>query len=172
MTSNSHLLFSLGGPAADPSVPLVRVHSQCLTGDAFHSHRCDCGYQLDWAMRTIAEAGKGALLYLRQEGRGIGLAAKLQAYALQDLGRDTVEANLELGYGDDERDYGVGSRILLEAGYHRVILMTNNPRKVQGISTFGVEVVERRPAEIPPLAENYRYLKSKKEKLGHLLDGV
>ncbi|MBT9554937.1 MAG: GTP cyclohydrolase II [Myxococcales bacterium] len=172
MTSNTHLLFSIGGPAADKTAPLVRVHSQCLTGDAFHSHRCDCGYQLDWAMRTIAEAGKGALLYLRQEGRGIGLAAKLRAYALQDRGRDTVEANLELGYGDDERDYGVGSRILLEAGYHRVILMTNNPRKVQGISTFGVEVVERRPAEIPALAENYRYLKSKKEKLGHLLDGV
>ncbi len=173
---NTHLLFTAGGPEAmhgdDDRLPLVRVHSQCLTGDAFRSHRCDCGYQLEAAMELIAGAGRGALLYLRQEGRGIGLPAKLRAYALQDEGRDTVEANLELGYEADARDYGVGGRILLEAGFRQVALITNNPRKISGLEALGLHVARRVPAELPPLAENLRYLRSKKEKLGHMLQGL
>ncbi len=123
-------------------------------------------------MELIAGAGRGALLYLRQEGRGIGLPAKLRAYALQDEGRDTVEANLELGYEADARDYGVGGRILLEAGFRQVALITNNPRKISGLEALGLHVARRVPAELPPLAENLRYLRSKKEKLGHMLQGL
>lgn len=148
---------------------LVRVHSECMTGDVFHSLRCDCGSQLEKALERIEEEGKGVLLYMNQEGRGIGLVKKLQAYALQDQGKDTVEANAILGFPPDLRDYGIGAQILRHLGLTSVRLMTNNPRKVVGLDGFGLKVVERIPIEVEPNVYNHKYLKTKCEKLGHVL---
>jgi 3,4-dihydroxy 2-butanone 4-phosphate synthase / GTP cyclohydrolase II len=149
---------------------LVRVHSQCLTGDVFGSKRCDCGPQLNAALRAIAKRGSGVLLYLRQEGRGIGLAAKLRAYALQDRGLDTVEANARLGYPADLRDYGIGAQILVDLGVRKIELLTNNPRKLVGLEAHGLTIVRRAPIAIRPNRHNRRYLTAKRDKLGHLLD--
>jgi 3,4-dihydroxy 2-butanone 4-phosphate synthase/GTP cyclohydrolase II len=147
----------------------VRVHSECLTGDAFGSLRCDCGPQLHAALRQINEAGKGVLLYLRQEGRGIGLLNKIKAYALQDQGADTVEANQKLGFPPDLRDYGIGAQILYDLGVRQMRLLTNNPRKVKGIEGHGLQVVERVPLQVDRNPYNEQYLQTKKAKLGHLL---
>jgi len=164
-----HVALVMGDP--DPERPtLVRVHSECLTGDLFHSLRCDCGEQLEVAMAAIARVGEGVLLYMRQEGRGIGLINKLKAYRLQEEGADTVEANHRLGFGDDLRDYGIGAQILRDVGVRRLKLMTNNPRKLVGLEGYGLELTTRVPIEMPPHEENLRYLKTKKDKLGHLLD--
>src|SRR3989441_12523086 len=146
------------------SVPLVRIHSQCLTGDVLGSQRCDCGEQLRQAMRVIETAGQGVLVYMHQEGRGIGLANKIRAYALQDRGRDTVEANLELGFEEDPRDYGIGAQILRDLGVRRVRLLTNNPRKVRGLEAYGVDVIERLPLEVPARSGNIAYLRTKQQK--------
>jgi 3,4-dihydroxy 2-butanone 4-phosphate synthase/GTP cyclohydrolase II len=151
---------------------LVRVHSQCLTGDVFHSARCDCGAQLETAMRRIAAEGRGVLLYLNQEGRGIGLANKIRAYELQDEGFDTVEANERLGFKPDQRDYGMGVQILRELGVRSMRLMSNNPRKLVGVEGYGLSVSEWIPIEIPASESTRRYLKTKKEKLGHKLSSV
>jgi 3,4-dihydroxy 2-butanone 4-phosphate synthase/GTP cyclohydrolase II len=151
---------------------LVRVHSECLTGDVFGSLRCDCGEQLQNAMKIIEEEGKGVILYMRQEGRGIGLEGKLKAYELQDKGKDTVEANLELGFKADLRDYGVGAQILRDIGVRKIRLLTNNPKKIVGLEGYGLTVVARVPIETHPHAKNVHYLKVKKSKLGHLLEKV
>jgi 3,4-dihydroxy 2-butanone 4-phosphate synthase/GTP cyclohydrolase II len=163
----------LGGavPVQEEAI-LVRIHSQCLTGDIFESKLCDCGSQLHQAMQQVAEAGKGVVLYMRQEGRGIGLLSKLQAYKLQqEEGLDTVEANQRLGFAPDLRHYGIGAQILLDLGVRKMRLLTNNPKKVVGVDGYGLHIVERVPIEIPPNQNNRRYLRTKKEKLGHLLDG-
>jgi 3,4-dihydroxy 2-butanone 4-phosphate synthase/GTP cyclohydrolase II len=152
--------------------PLVRIHSECLTGDVFGSERCDCGDQLARAVQMINTARKGVLVYMNQEGRGIGLANKIRAYALQDQGRDTVEANLELGFKDDGRDYGMSAQILRDLGLTKVRLMTNNPKKIDGLARYGIEVVERLPIEVPPHQGNIRYLRTKQQKLGHLFTGL
>ncbi|HEX2112687.1 MAG TPA: bifunctional 3,4-dihydroxy-2-butanone-4-phosphate synthase/GTP cyclohydrolase II [Gaiellaceae bacterium] len=148
---------------------LVRVHSECLTGDVFHSLRCDCGEQLEQALLRIGAEERGVLLYMSQEGRGIGLLSKLRAYELQEAGRDTVEANVELGFPPDAREYGIGSQILADLGLSAIRILTNNPRKITGIEGFGLRVVEQLPIEVPPNAENRRYLETKRAKLGHRL---
>ncbi|MFC3803114.1 bifunctional 3,4-dihydroxy-2-butanone-4-phosphate synthase/GTP cyclohydrolase II [Cohnella sp. GCM10012308] len=154
----------------DDSEPvLLRVHSECLTGDIFHSHRCDCGPQLEAAMRQIAREGRGILLYMRQEGRGIGLLNKLRAYQLQEEGLDTVEANIKLGFAPDLRDYGIGAQILKDLGVRRIRLLTNNPRKVRGLEGYGLEIVERVPIQMDENEDNKSYLRTKRSKLGHLL---
>ena len=157
--------------AGDPTCPdaLVRVHSECLTGDVFSSKRCDCGEQLRRALQLISENGNGVLLYMRQEGRGIGLANKLRAYALQDGGSDTVEANHRLGYPADLRDYGIGAQILVDLGIKQIRLLTNNPRKVIGLEGYGLEIAERVPLEVEPNNVNRRYLETKRDKMQHLL---
>lgn len=160
------------GEVDDGEPVLVRVHSECLTGDVFHSRRCDCGDQLSAALEEIEREGRGVLLYMRQEGRGIGLLNKLRAYKLQEEGKDTVEANLALGFPEDLRDYGVGAQILADLGISKVRLMTNNPRKIVGLEGYGLNVVERVPVEIPSKPENSKYLCTKKQKLGHYLSGV
>ena len=165
-----HHLALVKGRVAGGGPALVRVHSQCLTGDVLGSQRCDCGQQLHAALRAIARRGRGVLLYLRQEGRGIGLAAKLKAYALQDTGLDTVEANVRLGYPADLRDYGIGAQILADLGVRKIELLTNNPRKLVGLEAHGLRIVRRIPIRIPATRHNRKYLATKRDKLGHLLD--
>ncbi len=155
-----------------PGPTLVRVHSSCLTGDVFHSHRCDCGDQLERALQMIVEEGSGVLLYIQQEGRGIGLINKIRAYELQEHGHDTVEANRLLGFAPDIRDYGIGAQILHDLGLREIRLMTNNPGKVVGLEGMGMRVVERVPLEVPPTDVNRGYLRTKRDKLGHLLSGA
>ncbi len=167
------VLDAAGQPIVHEEPVLVRVHSECLTGDAFGSRRCDCGAQLRTALRRVAEAGKGAVVYVRQEGRGIGLINKLRAYKLQlEQGMDTVEANLHLGFEPDRRDYGIGNQILRDLGLRTLRIMTNNPRKIYGLEGFGLKIVERVPLQTPPHEGNRDYLRTKKDKLGHLLDNL
>jgi len=167
----NHIALVKGDIKPDDEV-LVRVHSECLTGDVFGSMRCDCGEQLHNAMQMIDEAGKGVILYMRQEGRGIGIEGKLKAYELQDKGKDTVEANLALGFKADLRDYGVGAQILRDLGIRKLKLLTNNPKKIVGLEGYGLTVVARVPIEMHPHAKNIHYLKAKKNKLGHMLEKV
>jgi len=164
-----HLALVLGEVSGRQNV-LVRVHSQCLTGDVFHSLRCDCGDQVEAALRRIAAAGEGVLLYMRQEGRGIGLLNKIKAYILQDEGVDTVDANVLLGFKPDERHYGIGAQILVDLGLTTIRIMTNNPTKMVGLEGYGLQITERIPLECEPNERNYAYLKTKKERMGHLLD--
>ena len=171
VTGEEHIALVKG--EVDGTKPvLVRVHSQCLTGDMLASERCDCGLQLHQSLERISEEGKGVLLYLLQEGRGIGLFNKLKAYELQDQGHDTVEANEKLGFRPDQRNYGIGAQILRDIGVRKMRLMTNNPSKYVGLSGYGLEIVERVPLEIPPTETTHDYLRVKREKLGHLLDLV
>jgi 3,4-dihydroxy 2-butanone 4-phosphate synthase / GTP cyclohydrolase II len=168
-----HHVALVKGDVAGGEPTLVRAHSQCLTGDTFGSARCDCGEQLRLSMEMIEKEGRGVVLYImNHEGRGIGLANKIRAYAMQDKGVDTVEANRRLGFKPDQRDYGIGAQILVALGVRRLRLLTNNPRKFVGLAGYGLEIVERVPIEVPPNACNLRYLKTKKEKMGHILDLV
>jgi len=164
-----HHIALVKGEIGPEDTVLVRVHSQCLTGDVFGSRRCDCEEQLHTAMAMVEKEGRGVIVYMRQEGRGIGLVNKLRAYCLQDTGKDTVEANEALGFKADMRDYGIGAQILADLGLHRIRLMTNNPRKIIGLEGYGIKVVERVPIETKPLQENIEYLKAKVKKMGHLL---
>ncbi len=164
-----HVALVMGDITPDDEV-LVRVHSECMTGDVFGSLRCDCGDQLHRAMEMVGKAGKGVIVYMHQEGRGIGLANKIKAYHLQENGMDTVEANLELGFKNDLRDYGIGAQILVDLGVRNMRLMTNNPKKIVGVEGYGVKVVERVPIEIKPNKNNVHYLETKKKKMGHLLE--
>ncbi|MEO8290490.1 MAG: bifunctional 3,4-dihydroxy-2-butanone-4-phosphate synthase/GTP cyclohydrolase II [Gaiellaceae bacterium] len=168
LTGKHHVALVKGDVEGEEDV-LVRVHSECLTGDVFHSLRCDCGEQLELALERIADEQRGVLLYMAQEGRGIGLLNKLKAYELQETGLDTVEANLELGFAADLREYGIGSQILSDLGLSTIRILTNNPKKMTGIEGFGLTVVEQVPIEVSPNAENRRYLETKREKLGHQL---
>ena len=168
---DQHVALALGD-VADGTPVLVRVHSECLTGDVFGSMRCDCGDQIQMALRAISQAGRGVLVYVRQEGRGVGLHNKLKAYALQDEGMDTVEANLALGFPPDLRDYGIGAQILVDLGVKKMRLMTNNPRKIVGLEGYGLELVDRVPIIAPPTPDNIRYLETKRDKLGHIMPGV
>jgi 3,4-dihydroxy 2-butanone 4-phosphate synthase/GTP cyclohydrolase II len=164
-----HHLALVKGEVADRDRVLVRVHSECLTGDVFSSRRCDCGPQLRQALRQVNAEGCGVVLYMRQEGRGIGLGPKIKAYKLQEQGYDTVEANRKLGFGSDLREYGLGAQILTDLGLKRIRLLTNNPRKIVGLEGYGLEVVEQVPIRIRPNPHNAQYLKAKRDKLGHWL---
>jgi 3,4-dihydroxy 2-butanone 4-phosphate synthase/GTP cyclohydrolase II len=168
LDGEQHLALVKGAVQGEQDV-LVRVHSECLTGDVFHSLRCDCGEQLEQALAQISREGQGVLLYMAQEGRGIGLLNKLRAYELQEQGLDTVQANTELGFPADARDYGIGNQILADLGLTTIRILTNNPKKLTGIDGFGLHVVEQVPIEVPPNDENRRYLAAKRDKLGHRL---
>jgi 3,4-dihydroxy 2-butanone 4-phosphate synthase/GTP cyclohydrolase II len=168
LTGKQHVALVKGDVEGKEDI-LVRVHSECLTGDVFHSRRCDCGEQLEHALARIEEEGEGVLLYLAQEGRGIGLMNKLRAYELQEQGLDTVEANIELGFKADAREYGIGSQILADLGLTTIRVLTNNPKKISGISGFGLEVVSQEPIEVEPNDENREYLETKRDKLGHTI---
>lgn len=168
LDNKEHLAITMG--EFDPEKPvLLRMHSECITGDVFHSARCDCGEQKDAALKKIAQEGCGALIYLRQEGRGIGLKHKIMAYELQDQGLDTVEANIQLGFQPDLRDYGAGAQIIKDLGIRKIRLMTNNPKKVIGLSGYDLEIIERVPIEIEPTSCNKSYLETKRDKMGHLI---
>jgi 3,4-dihydroxy 2-butanone 4-phosphate synthase/GTP cyclohydrolase II len=169
MVDDKHHVAMVKGEVADQDDVLVRVHSECLTGDVFHSLRCDCGQQLEDALLRIEQEGRGVLLYLAQEGRGIGLLNKLKAYKLQEEGLDTVDANLELGMPADLRDYGIGAQILVDLGLTSIRLLTNNPKKIVGLEGYGLRVTDQVPIEHPPGDHNKAYLRAKAQKLGHLL---
>ncbi len=169
--AKEHVALVMGDINAEEPV-LTRVHSECVTGDVFSSMRCDCGEQLDLALQHIAAEGSGVFLYMRQEGRGVGLHNKLRAYALQDTGLDTVEANVRMGFPPDLREYGIGAQILVDLGVRKLKLMTNNPRKVVGLDAFGLELAERVPIEVQPNDHNRRYLQTKRDKMGHILTGM
>jgi len=163
-------LDSSGNPVVVNEPVLIRVHSECMTGDLFHSQRCECGYQLIAAMEMIEKAGIGAIVYLRQEGRGIGLANKLHAYKLQEEGLDTIEANLKLGFRADRRDYGIGAQIIRDLGLRQIKILTNNPKKISRLEVYGIKIVEQIPLRAKPGPHNISYLQTKKYRLGHFLD--